>query len=88
MATPSPSAQLMVLVQYIVRVYAPCWFDIREKQGVWHGASHLFNIIERMRWMDEVDAKVVESCINNNSYYLHQVGILSLRTFYIRPTLL
>jgi len=41
----NPNKHLVTLVNYIVKVYAPTWFEIKSKLSCTDGSRHLFHMI-------------------------------------------
>jgi len=75
-ATADPSAQLMTLVMYIIRVYAPTWFDIKRKSSCKDGVKHLWNTISRSRYLSDELKSVVDPVIQRNGYFGHPENVL------------
>lgn len=57
-ATENPTDNLKTLAEYIVKVYAPVWFNIKLKPSCTYGSKHLFNLISYSRYLS-VDLKSV-----------------------------
>lgn len=47
--TVNPSANLKTLATFVMKVYAPMWFDIKYKSSCADGAKHIFKAIQRCR---------------------------------------
>ena len=72
----NPSDTLVTIVTFIVRVYAPTWFNIKRKPLRKDGARHLFMMIKNSRYqMDELKA-MVDPVIQRNSYFAHPENLL------------
>jgi hypothetical protein len=51
--TVSPSETLKVIVTFIVKCYAPTWFAVREQNNFLLGPSVLFDIIQKVKVVEE-----------------------------------
>ena len=74
--TLDPSENLKILVNYILKVYVPKWFDIKIKPEVKYGPIHLYNIIIRSRYMSPNLRNIIEKIIQVNGYFAHPENIL------------
>lgn len=75
-ATEKPSDNLITLATFVIKVYAPCWFSIKNKPSCKDGARHLFKIISTSRYLPENLKKVIDPVIQRNSYFAHPENIL------------
>lgn len=75
-STENPSKELVSLVTYIIRVYAPTWFDIKRNSSCKDGVKHLYNTITRSRYLSHDLKSVVDSVIQRNGYFAHPENIL------------
>jgi len=72
----NPSDTLVTIVTFIVRVYAPTWFKIKQKSPCKDGARHLFMTIKNMRYQTDELKATVEPVIQRNSYFAHPENLL------------
>ncbi|GBP46966.1 hypothetical protein EVAR_30998_1 [Eumeta japonica] len=72
--TTKPSQSLKDLATFIMKVYAPTWFDIKTKPFCKYGPIHIFNMIERCLLDDQ--KSVVIRTIQRNSFFAHPENIL------------
>ncbi|ESN96663.1 hypothetical protein HELRODRAFT_163757 [Helobdella robusta] len=75
-STPDPSESLQILVKYVVKVYAPIWFSIKQKTSFKDGAKHIFNLILISRYLPTNLRTIVDSVIERNAFYAHPVNLL------------
>lgn len=75
-ATARPSANLKVLVSFVLKVYVPSWFAIKIKHSVVDGSKLLFEIVERSRYLPKKHRDVVDPVISSNAYFAHQENVL------------
>ena len=52
-ATENPTENLKTLAEYIVKVYAPVWFNIKLKPSCTYGSKHLFKLISYSRYLSD-----------------------------------
>ena len=71
-STSVPSDALKSLVEYIMKVYVPTWFDIKRDWAVEYGPKHLHNMIVRTRTLgDENSRSIVFERIQRNGFFFH-----------------
>lgn len=80
-STSNPSESLKTIVLYLLRVYVPQWFSIRNKKSIAEGSRHLFKTIELSRYLPTKYLKVVNETISRNAFFsLPENIILSMIT--------
>jgi len=67
----NPSTNLCTLLTYIVRVYAPVWFEIKSKPSCVDGARHLWKLKNYTRFLPVNLREVVDPVIERNAYFAH-----------------
>ena len=72
----NPSDTLVIIVTFIVRVYAPTWFNIKRKPFRKDGARHLFIMIKNSRYQTDELKAMVDPVIQRNSYFAHPENLL------------
>ena len=75
-STENPSKELVSLVIFIIRVYAPTWFDIKRNSSCKDGVKHLYDTITRSRYLSHDLKSVVDSVIQRNGYFAHPENVL------------
>lgn len=75
-STSNPSNSLSILVDYIMKVYVPVWFAIKCNSCANQGSKHLFQLIQRSRFLPTKYRTIVDKVIQNNSYFAHSENIL------------
>lgn len=71
-----PSKNLRTLTQFVVKVYAPVWFEIKSKPTCRHGTLHLWSLIYKSRIFDSAIKNIIDPVIQRNGYFAHQENIL------------
>ena len=71
-----PSDNLIALTTFVIRVYAPTWFDIKRSSKCQNGARYLWSMTTRSRYLAEGLKKVHDNVIQRNAYYAHQENLL------------
>lgn len=74
--TEQPSNELKTLAEFIVKVYAPVWFDIKIKSSCTEGPRHLFSLITRSRYLTPEIKAVIDPVIRRNAFFAHPENIL------------
>lgn len=74
--TLKPSRNLVDIVTYIMKVYAPMWFRIKMNNKCVDAAKNLFHYIEAISYLKPVYRTVIEASIQRNGFYAHPENIL------------
>lgn len=75
-ATESPDANLRLLTEFVVKVYVPCWFDIKKDSSCTNGAHHFHAMINRSSYLPDGYKKIVQDVLQRNSYFAHPENII------------
>ena len=82
--TLKPGKYLLLIVGYILNVYAPTLFEVKKNCNIVNGSRNLFNLLQRGRDYfaeDKTSRDIFMNTILNNSYFLLQehltLGFLS-----------
>lgn len=75
-STRQPCSTLKVLVEFILKVYAPIWFRIKKNWSCTEGAKHTFELIRRSRYLPRKYRVIVDECIAHNAYFAHPENII------------
>lgn len=75
-STLNPSENLKMLVNYVVKVYAPIWFLIKQNASFKDGAKHIFQLITYSRFLPENLRYVVDSVVERNAFFAHPENLL------------
>jgi len=73
------------LVNYIVKVYAPIWFEIKSKPSCIGGSRHLFHMIHYSRYLSAELKRIVDPVIQRNSCFAHPENLLIAMATAERP---
>ena len=82
----TPSENLLLLVNYVVKVYAPIWFLIKQKTSFKDGSKHIYQLIMYSRFLPENLRSVVDSVIERNAFLRTQRTYLSVCCLMIETT--
>lgn len=74
--TTNPSNKLIILTTFIQTVYVPSWFEIKTKPEGKYGSLHLFNIIQRSRYLPLPLKNLINKVIQTNGYFAHPENLL------------
>lgn len=74
--TRKPSHNLKALVTFIVKVYAPMWFNIKMEPKCVNGAKHFWKMISLSRYLPNNLRKIVDDTLQRNGYFTHSENIL------------
>lgn len=80
-ATSEPNQNLMTLATFIIKVYAPIWFSIKQKSSCVQGAKHLFKMVQFCEYLPEDLKCLVHKVINRNGYFGHPENVLLCMLF-------
>lgn len=72
----NPSPILRKIVEFIVKVYAPFWFLVKNQPLAIHGSRHVFKYICWLCELPEDVQMIVRPSIEYNSYYFHPENVL------------
>lgn len=75
-SSPTPSNNLISLAHYIVRVYAPVWFQIKTHPSCKDGSRHLWKLIESSRYLPSALKAVIDPVLQRNAYFAHPENLL------------
>ncbi|KAB0805378.1 hypothetical protein PPYR_02348 [Photinus pyralis] len=75
-STDEPSENLVILVTFILKVYAPMWFIIKSKPSCLQGAFNVWKMIQLSRYLPKNLKDVIDPVIFRNSYFAHPENIL------------
>ena len=67
---------LSLIVEFVLKVYFPSWFDIKKNNKLTHGSINLYNIIKINNFPDLRIRQICYNVLNNNSFFAHGENIL------------
>ena len=68
--TEEPDSSLIKITCFIVQVYVPMWFMIKQNNKFWHGPVNLFKQMKLVMETQSVDIQeVAKKTIQNNAYF-------------------
>jgi len=75
-STTTPTENLVTLVTYVLKVYAPVWFSIKANSSCKDGARHVWQTIHNSRYLSDKLKAVVDPVIERNGYFAHPENLL------------
>lgn len=75
-SSTTPSKNLIILATFVVKVYAPCWFLIKKSSSCIYGAQHIYESIQRSRYLPESLRDIIDPVLQRNAYFAHCENIL------------
>ncbi|GBO11829.1 hypothetical protein AVEN_267194-1 [Araneus ventricosus] len=73
---PAPSLKFKQIIELVMKVYTPNWFNIKSKHYLKYGAKHVWNTISRSRYLSQDLKDVVDGVICRNSFFALPENIL------------
>jgi hypothetical protein len=64
------------IIQFIVNLYAPAWFSIKNKPHCQSGALHFYKMIELSRELGPESQATVQKVLQDNSFWAHPENII------------
>ncbi|CAH0552762.1 unnamed protein product [Brassicogethes aeneus] len=74
--TKSPSAELKILAEFVVKVYAKIWFKIKTRSCCTQRAVHLWEMIHYSRYLPKKIRNIIDPVILRNAFFAHPERIL------------
>lgn len=84
-STENTTLQLKELSKFIVKVYAPLWFQIKCNSSCVNGAKHVLKTIKRSRYLQQDLKSVIDPVIQRNVYFLRPENLLICLLHDTRP---
>ena len=72
----NPFTSLILIAEFIMKVYAPMWFRIKCNSSVVNGAKHLHETIQKIRCIPSEIQEIVLPIIQRNGYFSQFENIL------------
>ena len=72
----NPPRNLILVAEYVMKVYAPMWFKIKRNPSVINGAEHLREAIKKTRCLSPAIQVIVMSILQKNGYFAHSENVL------------
>lgn len=80
-STENPSQNLILLVNFVMGVYASMWFKIKTEPYVQSGAKHVFNTITLIKNQSDHVQKIVLPVVMRNAYFGHSESMYIVKHF-------
>ncbi|ESN92905.1 hypothetical protein HELRODRAFT_165041 [Helobdella robusta] len=74
--TANPTENLKELVKFIMKIYAPTWFNIKTKSSCKYGLIHVFNMVKRCLYLCDDLKNIVFKTVQKNAFFAHPENIL------------
>ncbi|GBL89310.1 hypothetical protein AVEN_225843-1 [Araneus ventricosus] len=68
-STSDPSNELLTLVVFILRVYAPSCIRIKVRHSIKDGTRHLWHFTSSSRYLPKKNRDIIEPVISRNAYF-------------------
>lgn len=81
MSVKAPSSPLETLAVYVMKVYVPVWFDVKCRPRCIDGSRHLFQLIQRSRYLPRESREAVDAVIQRNGFFGHPENVLLAMLF-------
>jgi hypothetical protein len=65
-----------MLVEYVAKVYAPMWFNIKSKPSCKDGARHVYETVHLVQSLPSQVKQIVQPVIQRNAYFAHPENLL------------
>lgn len=72
----SPTFELKTLANYIVKTYAPVWFDIKKNWTVKDGPKHILKVVKTTRYLPDNIKKIIDPVIQRNAFFCHPENMM------------
>lgn len=77
----SPTSEMKTLVNYIVKTYAPVWFDIKMHYTMKDGPKHILKVIQTTRHFPDNIKEIIDPVIQRNSFFCHPENMMLAMIF-------
>lgn len=74
--TLKPTDALVTIVTFILRVYAPTWFNVKLNNKCVNGSYNLWFLIKASSYLSQEHKEVVNKSIQTNAFFGHHENIL------------
>ena len=77
--TVRPSIWLIKMVDFILNIYGPNYFNIKKNPNITEGSRHLFSMLSNAKELlqyNETEYDIIKKIFLNNSYFLHVEHII------------
>lgn len=75
-STEIPTNELKQLATFVVKVYAPIWFEIKLNPTCKDGARHFWKLVFYSRYLPQELKSVVDPVIKRNAFFAHPENLL------------
>lgn len=75
-STDRPTNELKQLATFVVKVYAPIWFEIKAHPTCKDGARHFWKLVFYSRYLPQELKSVVDPVIKRNAFFAHPENLL------------
>ena len=75
-ATSNPHGPLILLAEFVMKVYARVWFCIKTKPSCKYGGLHVWETINFSRYLDDSLRQIIDPVIQRNAFFAHPENML------------
>ena len=79
-STENPPENLQLIVEYIMQVYTPMWFEIKQSCDISHALMHVFETISKCQKLPSKVRDIVTPVVERNSHDAHPESVLYAMT--------
>jgi hypothetical protein len=72
----NPSENLLILSNFILKVYAPVWFSIKQKPSCAEGGRHLFKMLQLIQTFPASIQNIIRPVIQRNAFFAHPENLI------------
>lgn len=67
---------LGLMTNFIIKSYAPSYFEIKKEPLCQNGSKHFFNLVKRTRYLDGAAKTIIDDVLRRNSFWGHPENVL------------
>lgn len=67
---------LFTMTKFIIRVYAPTFFEIKQKHSCKYGPRHFFSLVKKSRYLKGGAKTIVDNTLKRNSFWAHPENLM------------
>lgn len=75
-STTNPSENLREISTFVIKVYAPMWFNIKTNPSIKHAPKNLWRSISLSRYLRDDLKQIVDNKIQRNGFFAHPESLL------------
>ena len=76
MSEEDSAVTLVQIATYIMKVYVPVWFAIKQQPCFTNGAKHLFKMLHSIQTLDHQSKAITNKVLQRNAFFAHPENLL------------